>query len=42
VFGEVVEGMDVVRKIGKAATNERDRPITPIVIHKVTVERRQS
>ena len=42
VFGEVVEGLDVVRKIGKAATNERDRPITPIVIRKVTIERRQS
>jgi peptidyl-prolyl cis-trans isomerase A (cyclophilin A) len=42
VFGEVVEGLEVVRKIGKAATNERDRPVTPIVIRKVTVERRQS
>jgi peptidyl-prolyl cis-trans isomerase A (cyclophilin A) len=42
VFGEVVEGMEVVRKIGKAATNERDRPITPIVVHTVAVERRQS
>ena len=42
VFGEVVEGLDVVRKIGKAATNERDRPVTPIVIRRVTVERRQS
>ena len=42
VFGEVVEGLEVVRKIGKAATNERDRPVTPIVIRKVTIERRQS
>jgi peptidyl-prolyl cis-trans isomerase A (cyclophilin A) len=42
VFGEVVEGLDVVRKIGKAATNERDRPVTPIVIRKVTIEQRQS
>jgi peptidyl-prolyl cis-trans isomerase A (cyclophilin A) len=42
VFGEVVDGMDVVRKIGKAATNERDRPVKPIVINKLAIERRQS
>ena len=42
VFGEVVEGMDVVQKIGSTATNERDRPINPIVIRTVTIERRQS
>jgi len=42
VFGEVVEGMDVVRKIGGTATNERDRPINPIVIRTITIERQQS
>ena len=34
--------MDVVRKIGSAPTNERDRPINPIVIRTITVERQQS
>jgi peptidyl-prolyl cis-trans isomerase A (cyclophilin A) len=40
VFGEVVDGMDVVRKIGGAPTNERDRPIKNVVIKTVTIERR--
>jgi peptidyl-prolyl cis-trans isomerase A (cyclophilin A) len=40
VFGEVVSGMDVVRKIGSTPTNERDRPLTEVVIHTVTIERR--
>ncbi len=37
VFGQVVEGMDVVRKIGKAQTNKFDRPLEDIVIKKITV-----
>ncbi len=40
VFGEVVEGMDVVEKIGTTATNERDRPLTDIAIQTITIERR--
>jgi peptidyl-prolyl cis-trans isomerase A (cyclophilin A) len=40
VFGEVVEGMDVVRKIGSTRTGERDRPVNDIVIQSVTIERR--
>jgi peptidylprolyl isomerase len=39
VFGKVVEGLDVVDEIGQVATDERDRPIEPVVIQKVTVER---
>ena len=39
VFGEVVEGMDIVRRIGKAETDSQDRPVTPIVMNKVTIER---
>lgn len=31
IFGEVVEGMDVVKKIETAQTNERDQPLKPIV-----------
>ena len=40
VFGEVVEGMDVIEKIGATATNERDRPLTDIVIQAIKIERR--
>ena len=40
VFGEVVEGMDVIEKIGTTATNERDRPLTDIAIQTITIERR--
>jgi peptidyl-prolyl cis-trans isomerase A (cyclophilin A) len=40
VFGEVVEGLDVVQKIGKTRTGDRDRPVTDVVIQKVTIERR--
>lgn len=40
VFGEVVEGLEVVQKIGATRTNDRDRPLTDIVIQKVTIERR--
>jgi peptidyl-prolyl cis-trans isomerase A (cyclophilin A) len=39
VFGEVVEGLDVVKKIGGVATGRNDRPVTPVVINKVTIER---
>jgi len=40
VFGEVVEGMDVVKKIGSTATSKPgDRPITPITVQTVTIER---
>jgi peptidyl-prolyl cis-trans isomerase A (cyclophilin A) len=40
VFGEVVEGMDVINKIGKTPTGDRDRPVRDIVIQTVTIERR--
>jgi peptidyl-prolyl cis-trans isomerase A (cyclophilin A) len=39
VFGEVVEGMDVVMKIGKTKTGAGDRPVTDIVMEKVRIER---
>ncbi len=40
VFGEVVEGMDIVLKIGATPTNRaNDRPKTPVVINKVTIIR---
>ena len=40
VFGEVVEGMDVVSKIGSAPTGRQDRPVKDIAIQTITIERR--
>jgi len=40
VFGEVVDGMDVVSKIGRTKTGDRDRPVKDVVIQNVTIERR--
>ena len=40
IFGEVVEGMDVIRKIGSTQTDARDRPVKDIVITSVKIERR--
>jgi peptidyl-prolyl cis-trans isomerase A (cyclophilin A) len=41
VFGEIVEGMDVVQKIGSTATSKPgDRPLKPITIESVTIERK--
>ena len=39
VFGEVVEGMDVVKKIGSAPIGDRDRPLKDVVIQKITIEK---
>jgi peptidyl-prolyl cis-trans isomerase A (cyclophilin A) len=39
VFGEVTEGMDVVRKIGKVQTGANDRPVKPVIIQSVKIER---
>lgn len=40
VFGEVVSGMDVVEKIGSTKTSKpNDRPVTPITIESVKIER---
>ncbi|MEQ1833311.1 MAG: peptidylprolyl isomerase [Candidatus Eisenbacteria bacterium] len=38
VFGEVVEGLDVVKKIGVTPTRN-DRPVTPVTIESVKIER---
>ncbi|MFH0808465.1 MAG: peptidylprolyl isomerase [archaeon] len=37
VFGEVVEGMDVVDAIAKVATRAGDRPVEDVVILKATI-----
>ena len=39
IFGEIVEGMDIVKKIGGTATSKPgDRPLKPITIQSVTIE----
>ncbi len=39
VFGEVAEGLAVVKKIGWVPTNRQDRPLTPVVMTHVTIAR---
>jgi len=37
IFGEVIEGYDVVKKMEAAPTNAQDRPLTPVKILKITL-----
>ena len=37
VFGEVVEGMDIVEAISKVRTDRRNRPVDDITINKITI-----
>jgi cyclophilin family peptidyl-prolyl cis-trans isomerase len=40
IFGQVIEGMDVVQKIGKVpVTPGNNKPVTPVVMRKITIER---
>jgi peptidyl-prolyl cis-trans isomerase A (cyclophilin A) len=44
IFGHVVDGMDIVHKIGSVAVRggaggERSSPVTPVTLKKVTIER---
>lgn len=38
IFGEVVEGQNVVEKIGAVARDRQDRPQTPVVMKTVRIE----
>jgi peptidyl-prolyl cis-trans isomerase A (cyclophilin A) len=39
VFGEVVDGMNVVREIGNVDTDGNDRPTTPVYLEAVDIDR---
>jgi len=39
VFGKVTSGMDVVKEIGSVKTGPMDKPINPVLIKKVTIQR---
>jgi peptidyl-prolyl cis-trans isomerase A (cyclophilin A) len=38
IFGEVVDGYDVVEQISKTSTRAQDRPRTDVVLQRVTIE----
>jgi peptidyl-prolyl cis-trans isomerase A (cyclophilin A) len=38
VFGEVTQGFDVVKKIAGTPTGPGDRPLTPVVIERITID----
>jgi cyclophilin family peptidyl-prolyl cis-trans isomerase len=41
VFGEIVDGIDVIEKIGSTATSKPgDRPLKPITLQSVTIEKK--
>jgi len=40
IFGKVINGMDVVRAIGKVAKGPQDRPLKDVVMESVTIETR--
>jgi len=39
VFGKVVKGMEIVKKIGSVKTDHMDKPSEPVVINRVTIQR---
>ena len=39
IFGEVIEGQEVVDKISGVARNRQDRPLKDVVLQSVTIER---
>ena len=38
IFGHVVEGLDVVKMIGKVPTDSRDRPLKKVVIEEIKIK----
>jgi peptidyl-prolyl cis-trans isomerase A (cyclophilin A) len=39
IFGEVVEGQEIVDKISKVSKDRQDKPTKPVVLESVTIER---
>jgi peptidyl-prolyl cis-trans isomerase A (cyclophilin A) len=39
IFGEVVEGQDVVNKISTVKTGAQDKPVKPVVLESLSIER---
>ena len=39
IFGQVVEGLDVVRAIARVPSNADNKPVTPVRMVKVTIQR---
>jgi peptidyl-prolyl cis-trans isomerase A (cyclophilin A) len=42
IFGEVIEGADVVDRISRLKTGSQDRPVEDVVVESVTVDRTES
>ena len=38
IFGKVIEGMETVQAIGKTRTTPQNRPVTDVVIKRLTIE----
>ena len=38
-FGRVIQGLDVVKKIGKVKTDAQDKPLKPVILKSVTIKR---
>jgi len=39
IFGQVVQGMDVVERIGNVQTGPRDKPVSDVVMERVRIEK---
>ena len=40
IFGKVIKGMDVVNAIGVVKTGKGDKPVKPVVMKEVVIEKR--
>jgi len=39
IFGKVIQGQDIVKKIESVATDANDKPVKPVTLESVTIER---